>query len=303
MSPPENLLISSTEFACVNLVIFYLETTDLAMDCEITQIAASATDGEQKFERFSVVPKKNISPGASKVTGLYSHTANGQCGLFKNGEQLDATSALSALTAFIDWLPDNCILLAHNSYKFDMRVLMQALDANALVTLATAKLIGLVDTLPVLKEALKSPDSKPVSHSLGAIYQRFFEAPISKAHDALGDVEALRDVLGKVKPEQKLHVKNSTMVMNGLELTQYAVEKLLREKTLAPKLYPGVISNYMVEKIATSSLSYHHLKLAFSRDRNHGICKLFTEKLENGKVRITSSRRVATALSDHFRQV
>ena len=74
MSQPENLLISSTEFACANFVIFYLETTDLAKDGEITQIAASATDGEQIFEQF-VVPMKNISPGASKVTGLYIHTA------------------------------------------------------------------------------------------------------------------------------------------------------------------------------------------------------------------------------------
>lgn len=301
MSAPENHTIPASVFSSASKVVLDLETTDLAIDCDITQVAASLIDGSATFERY-VIPGKDISPGASKVTGLYSHLEHGQRALFKNGKRLDASSLPSALTAFVDWLPSKSVLLAHNGCTFDMRVLVKALQGNGLLELATGKLAGFVDTLPVLKEVLSSSStSSSVSYSLGAIHQRLFKEPISGAHDALADVHALRKVLAEAKPADKAFMSSSTTTSSAELQTSFAVGKIARERRLVANLCPAVVTKYMASKIAASGLSYEHLRTAFSRDREGGMAKVLSEKTAGGSVRVTSSRRIAVALQDHFR--
>ena len=53
----------------------------------------------------------------------------------------------------------------------------------------------------------------------------------------------------------------------------------------------------MARKIAASGLGMTHLKLAFSRGGVDGIHALFSDRDENGKVRVSLSKRVADNIS------
>ena len=215
ISSPGNQKIPLDALNCASHIVFDLETTGLSVNCGITQIAASSIDGRATFVHY-IVPDQDISPGASKVS-LYSHMTSGECVLFKKGKCLEAIPVLPALKAFIEWLPDNCALFVHNSVSFDMRVLMKAVEANGICESAIAKIIRFVNMLPVLKEACPlSSTSKPSGHSLGTIFERLFGASISKAHDALADVDSVHKLFGKAKPKQKCNIRNTTVAASGL---------------------------------------------------------------------------------------
>ena len=48
----------------------------------------------------------------------------------------------------------------------------------------------------------------------------------------------------------------------------------------------------MAKKICENDLTYQHLLKAHQRDNNNGIRALLSEKMQNGKVRVTNRRKI-----------
>uniref|UniRef100_A0ABM0MRW5 Uncharacterized protein LOC102804680 n=1 Tax=Saccoglossus kowalevskii TaxID=10224 RepID=A0ABM0MRW5_SACKO len=86
----------------------------------------NATEFKRRLLRLMMVnddeyadPCQPIHPAASKVTGL-TYT----CGkLFHNFNLVPTLSRKDALESFIEWIPLNFVLVAHNCKNFDARIL------------------------------------------------------------------------------------------------------------------------------------------------------------------------------------
>ena len=99
---PHPMTISGSE----SRVFFYLETTGLGKNRDITQIAAKVDEGV--FQEY-VIPRVDIQLEASKVTGItYSHSTNI---MYVHGEKVEAISIQKALLDFVEFVLNACNLL------------------------------------------------------------------------------------------------------------------------------------------------------------------------------------------------
>ena len=294
--PNGYLLVEKSQY-----VIFDLETTGLLTNqCEITQLAACKADSsEPPFSQY-VLPTCDICLDASEITGLTIVTnADGSRSLTKDNKLLDAVAAQAMLNAFLEWLPTSSVLCAHNAKSFDVRVIVQALKRCSLLDAAQEKIAGFVDTLPLLRE--KRPTA--TSHTLGALHQCLFDEPIAGAHDASGDVRALRRILQHENFSPHAFVKHSTTFDGAVVHLAVSTKQKMHERKLKEHLCvepSPVISAYMAKKIATSGLSFDHLQLAFSRNKERGIKILLGEMGEDGKARVTTSKKIIQSLQEFF---
>ena len=165
----------------------------------IVQIAAckmTDDDGDATGEFVTLVNPGVWIPSAS--TAIHRVT---------NENVANAPSFAEAWAALLDFIGDDCDgLVAHNMHGFDARLLRAELARAGLdphKELDGRFRVG--DSLPALRShypglAMSSPAAAP--YSLAHIHYHVTGAMFAGAHDALGDVRALRRVLRatKVKP-------------------------------------------------------------------------------------------------------
>ena len=125
---PENIPIDPTVKS--TKVYFDLESTGLEDTAEITQISAWYST-ENAFNKY-IMPTKNIQKAASELTGLAIKYVHGERRMFLNDKEVEAVPANAGLITFIQWLEkvpgEKKILLAHNCKRFDMKLLLKALE-------------------------------------------------------------------------------------------------------------------------------------------------------------------------------
>ncbi|CAC5372924.1 unnamed protein product [Mytilus coruscus] len=136
-------------------VFFDLETSSLAMDCDILQISAIYNDN--LFNQY-ITPTRSINKYASEVTGLtVSHNF-----LCYNGHRVDSCLPQQALQNFMFWLHNipsqKLTLLGHKCKRFDMPRLMNTLKTIQSCSFICKKVSGFIDTLPLFRT--KFPDLK-----------------------------------------------------------------------------------------------------------------------------------------------
>ena len=201
------------------VVLFDLETTGLLKnDPDICQIAAQVMEEPKVWSRY-LIPQKNIDDGASRINNLkVEKDKHGQDILTKYGKPVEAEQYEAGMQQFYQHLcelreqtdPNSRIILtAHNGKKFDAPVLLNALGKIKVTREDLMKLnICFADSLLIIEKIEKenplvflnieetdSPRKKPkVSKSLRSLYKRFFDKDFS-AHDAIEDVDAMRQVL------------------------------------------------------------------------------------------------------------
>ncbi|CAC5378383.1 unnamed protein product [Mytilus coruscus] len=115
---PSPLTINESD----NFVFFYLKTTGLSRNSDITQIAAAC--GSHTFQSY-VIPRTEITQEASTITGItFSHSSNK---MYVNGTIVETCSVEQSLLDFIDFLKlnDRPILVGHNIANFDMLTLVK----------------------------------------------------------------------------------------------------------------------------------------------------------------------------------
>ena len=210
----EKLMPSSSR----SIVWFDLETTSLQRSCQIIQIAASVDDGHDvenlQFNQY-LLPTESISAKATEVTGLTVSRVGGQRRLVKHGKPLEALDQGCGLSSFLNWLEDlgkSVVLVGHNCHSFDMRVFLNSVMREGLLSDFSDFVDGFGDSLPALKSVLpgQASYSLPVLHKevLGEQFQ---------AHDALADVEALVRLVHHTKASVTDHVVATASVAKALK--------------------------------------------------------------------------------------
>ncbi|XP_076102946.1 uncharacterized protein LOC143072050 [Mytilus galloprovincialis] len=124
------------------VICFDLETTSLARDSHITQIAAF--NGESHWTSY-VIPKLPISSQASEVTGLTMR--NGR--MFHQGKVVESSTISTALDGFLEFLKaagHNIYLTGHNIKTFDCHILINTLKSVGKTEELKKCVEGFVDT-------------------------------------------------------------------------------------------------------------------------------------------------------------
>ena len=295
---PEKLHIDGETDSPINKVYFDIETTGLNQNAEITQISAWYSS-DTNFTVYTL-PSKNIEKTASELTGLTIKYVRGERKMFYHDNEVDAVPVNNGLMSFLQWLEKipgrSKTLLAHNCKRFDMRFLIRALAENGLISEFKATRIGFVDTLPLIRAEL--PGRK--SYKLELIYKDLINGTYA-CHNAAEDTKALASVVRSLDiTEEKIcqhslstasaidYVQRRNVITNNLKIVQ---DKLCRG---------GTITKSMAKKICESGLTYRHLLKAHERDISNGIRAILTEKLDNGKVRVTNRRQIIENIINHF---
>ena len=181
--------LTKFDFPSSHVIVFDLETTGLDMACDIVQIATcSLTDPTSTFSRH-VLPTKPISPDATRITKLAMGRISGADVLLHDGKPVTASPWATVQDEFVAWLTGHhatCVLLAHNCFSFDARVLLHHASPGL-----RDIVMGFVDSLPALRKGLPDRASYSVS-SLQVDYASNIEF---SAHDAVSDVTALATVI------------------------------------------------------------------------------------------------------------
>ncbi|VDI14931.1 Hypothetical predicted protein [Mytilus galloprovincialis] len=168
------------------VICFDLETTSLARDSHITQIAA--VNGESHWTSY-VIPKLPISSQASEVTGLTMR--NGR--MFHQGKVVESSTISTALDGFLEFLKaagHNIYLTGHNIKTFDCHILINTLKSVGKTEELKKCVEGFVDTRLLFK--INNPDLK--SFSQVNLIKTLMNCSYD-AHDALEDVIYLQKLL------------------------------------------------------------------------------------------------------------
>lgn len=277
------------------LVFFDLETTSLAKDCEIVQLAAIC--GEKTFDRY-ILPVKGMSAGASRVTGL---TVSGGI-LHLHHRPLHVVPLREALVEFLEWLKGfgRCLLVGHNSKSFDAPRLLLQLDKKGLAETFCHTVLGFLDTLPYFRE------TRPhlPNHRQETLAKELLKVKYN-AHRALDDVKILQSLVQKFADHAALanHGFSATWVYQTMK---YELQKQKNLATFAMLEKKKVISKGMCEKMAGSGLREYDFRVAHARAASRGeqgrdgIIKLLTEKDNEGKIRVTNQVKVLEHLAEFY---
>lgn len=175
-----------------------------------------------------------------------------------------------------------------------MPVLLRAAKKCQLTEPLGRYVLGFMDTLPAFRKHYPGQPSYSQENLFGHFVRQDYNG-----HDALEDVGALQRLLQvALIPLTRLMActftfKSATTYVNFLDV------KRLRVETLAPRL-GGRLSASMIDKIATSGLTYQHLQLAVRRSGCEGLRRLLSEPNDQGKPRVTTCKRVLDTLCEYF---
>ena len=294
INPPQETGVSiETD---LNIVFFDLETTGLALNCDILQIAA--IDADSNKLSLYVLPSQDISEGASNVTGI---TYDGSQ-MFLHRKPVNAVIPIVALQTFLSWIEDRkpVLLVAHNA-TFDAKRLIRTLMAYKLEAVFCHCVSGIADTLPYFKGAFPDLANYKQETLVKSILK--YESNKYQAHNALDDVIYLKKLYDYSSNGNSDAYKNivkyskSTFFYTKFYKYQSAGECLL--SSYKALITEKILSHAMCKKAAYSGLSFSHLKLAYDRKGHEGLIILLSEKCD-GKVRVTNRRNIIKNLFRYF---
>lgn len=158
---------------------FDTETTGLARNSELLQIACTSHDGTCSFSTFLLPEKQAIADSSTKVHGISVQYRNGTKVLMKRGAQLSAVSQRQGLNEFCRFLEQqkekrNLVIIAHNGDRFDFPILLNALSASSLLDKFLSYQVIFLDSLKLISTEMKqksSPITSLKSKSLSDVYE------------------------------------------------------------------------------------------------------------------------------------
>ncbi|CAG2214298.1 unnamed protein product [Mytilus edulis] len=249
---PKTVVIDNNEE--LSVVVFDIETTGFGYDSEIVQLSAVCDKGE--FDKY-IIPTKPIHPKATEVTHLFSTGTR----LYYKGQQLKTEPKENVFNSFIDWLPKNALLVAHNCKQFDAKILVSQMQP-----LASTFLENLKDHIKSYSQSSLAKDILKTTYN---------------AHNALDDVKILKQLI-------EVDITKEQLIENSFEVNE--IERQLQMFNAKKHLlvsYNGVIrekvmSKALCDRAAGSGLSFEHIKSSFRRAGQDGVRSIFAEKTSNG---------------------
>ncbi|XP_011406276.1 PREDICTED: exonuclease DPD1, chloroplastic/mitochondrial-like [Amphimedon queenslandica] len=210
------------------IILFDLETTGLAKNSDIIQIAAEVVGQNNMWSKY-LIPNQDIGYHATQVTGMHVEETDGVRILMEGNEEVDAASYEDGLTQFYYYLCQlsnkkdhnaRLILVAHNGRRFDAPILVNAFKKiNVSSSDLSEKEIYFSDSLEILRKLqkdqhplLNNPQDegrKKLSLGLGKLYRHLFQEDFP-AHDATEDVKAMKRILFERLKLNKSIISNDT---------------------------------------------------------------------------------------------
>ncbi len=273
-----------------HVVYFSVKGSDMP---DITQIAAKEYEGGAMFSAY-VLPEKEISLEAEQVTGLsIDFTQNKEKIMKHNGHDVCAKPCETVLQEFITWMTKlgKICLAAHNVRGFDSKVLVNALQQHNLVTDFMITVPAFSETLRLFKEKL--PQRK--SYSEESLVKDLIGRPYD-SHNAIGDVEALTELLKVVKATPKDMIKYSFPPMECVFQDQFRIQKSQNFLSYQPLIGQGIVKTNMAENIAGSGLSVAHLSLVYKRKNVDGLRDVLSAKNQQNRPRVTDQKKTLDSL-------
>ncbi|KAK7056564.1 hypothetical protein SK128_013800 [Halocaridina rubra] len=270
-------LVSRVDVQTPTYVFFDLETTGLARNSHITQIAAIR--GSSSFSRY-VIPEIPISAPASSITGLTF--SNNQLKL--HGQPVKAIPIRKALDDFVRFLGGKkpVVLVAHNCRSYDSHVLYHAARASGADVSIEKCLAGYLDTLPLFRACFKGLKS----YRQEDLYRSIFNSDYN-SHNALADVKALQKLFSRVK--RKIDVLDYSFKYSFIKaLHTHGLQKIRNMNTYYPLLMQGAISQKIAERAAASGLALTHLKVAYDKCGTEGVRTVLSQITSSGNPRVTN---------------
>jgi DNA polymerase III alpha subunit (gram-positive type) len=224
-----------------------------------------------------------MSPEASRITGITVHRGK----VFVGGKEVLAKSIVECLTDFCVWIAkiDKPLLVAHNGKTFDTVVLCRSLQS--LTDRFKDAVAGFADSLPLFRLAFPGQASYKQEHLVRSILDVAYNA-----HDALADTKSLQMLLQHPSINRASLLKHSFSVeyVEACIVSRKVTAKNL--STLLPIVNAVGLSESMARKVAKSGLSMAHLKMAFARGGEDGVCAVFRDNVGQGP-RVTKQRAIA----------
>ncbi|KAK0176941.1 hypothetical protein PV328_001039 [Microctonus aethiopoides] len=276
-----------------NVVYFDFETTGFAADAHILQIAAICNT--QIFNVY-VHTKTNITTSASAVTKLRHDHGGNLLYQDKEVQTLNILEALESFRQFLKKLSDGrkkCLLVAHNA-RFDVPRLLRAIN-NVNASEILHFITGFADTLALFKSVLTDRKG-PGKFKLESLSQDFLKNSDNEHqsfHDAAYNVLSLQNLVETLNLKNNLFTfyKKCNVYLQDLSnanKTKVNLKKLTELK--------GIISLTMCKKLAMNDISVDILKEMFKQEGDKAIVELFTQKVDNNKVRITKKKDIKKVL-------
>lgn len=191
-------------------IYFDIETNNLK-GTSIIQIAA-ISQNHTYFNGFCTL-KCNLSFKCTELTGFYTH---GNI-LFLNGKQVVTQQENIVLRNFVDWIeiqsPEPIYLIAHNSFNFDARILLNHCSA---LGIKISNRINFIDTLPLIKKLYTGLIANFQLKTIAG----FFKIPNTLSHTALSDAIALKQIVDIIIDQQKLSttfIENFSRTLSSFE--------------------------------------------------------------------------------------
>ncbi|XP_061186114.1 uncharacterized protein LOC133195733 [Saccostrea echinata] len=276
------------------LIFFDLESTGLARNSHITQMAAVFE--EEVFSEY-VTPEVPITQKATEVTGITFSAGKMFC---RNVEvnALKLTAAVDSILDFFSKFQSKVVLIGHNVKSFDCHLFLNAVEACGKTDEFSKCIAGFIDT----KLLFRIFDSELKSYSQSELFKYYLSLDYS-AHNALDDVRALQKLVNSVGIDvtSSLYSAASFTFSNAVENLKYSSEVHKNAPSLEHLVREKILSKSMANKIAGSGLNFRFLQMAYTRNPQDGILNLLSEQvLDTNHVRVTKSQKVISCLNKYF---
>ena len=325
MVKPQLLPVSVPSDQC-QFILFDLETTGIAIDSDICQIAAMKADcdecaaSEPAVWSTYLIPGRSIERRAHRANGLSIDDYHGHRCLFCHGKPVEAQQYKEGVQSFYSYLqkqssPDkHTILVAYGSERLDAPVLINSLNRCGISRQELGTLItGFSDALKMIRKMRTDPSMlkdglPPTEFSLSSIYYHLFNTELRGAHDAVTDTRALHCILFqshlKISPTQLL--SSSSTLGSVHEMVQYSTTALSNLHSMKGKLFNNqdgpklFLTRNMAAEIAKSGVCYEDLESVYREYGASGITELLSGPCSDREVRVTSNKATIDAVIDHF---
>ena len=143
-------------------------------------------DDDQKWSTY-VTPKMAIESETEKKNGISMKTGQ----LTRHGKPVDAVNITTAITQFMEFLerqPKRVLLLTHDAYQYNNRVLISAIERTDMRARFKKPMFGYLDTVFLFN---KEKHSLP-TYRIPALAKRYLDAEDYDNYDAALEAAMLK---------------------------------------------------------------------------------------------------------------
>ena len=155
--------------------------------------------------------------------------------------------------------------------------------------------VGFQDTVPALKEQYPG---RP-SYKQEDLYSKFVSTQGYDAHNAIGDIKALSQIIDTCLDWDKVFAHGVT-AQSSYKVHRYNLQWKQLAGQVKNAIPTSALTEYAAEKIARSGLSFSNLLTAVKREGPSGLRAILSEPDASGKPWVTKTAAIIQKLVDHF---